>query len=95
MGEQGRYRDMLFGADMNYGTWMPWPRQAGRRRELAERRQLRSSTFVPRGDREMSEMAPGKNGRSVRGGRRPTGLRRNVASEGRGERDEADNVDIN
>ena len=96
MGEQERYRDMLFGADMNYGTWMPCLSRAGQ----ADDESGNGGSYVrPHlyrgGDREMLEMAPGKNGRSVRGGRRPTatGLRRNVASEGA--RDEANNVDIN
>ena len=79
-GKRERYRDMLFGADMNYGTWMPRPRQADD--ESGNGGRYVRPHLYRGGDREMLEMAPGKNGRSVRGGRRPTGLRRNVASEG-------------
>ena len=94
MGEQERYRDMLFGADMNYGTWMPRPRQAGRRRELAA---TAAVTFV----RICTEGRQGDVGDGT-GKKRPQCPRWTETDRteekcgGRGrERDEANNVDIN
>ena len=79
-----RYRDMLFAADMNYGTWMPWPCQTDRRQQ----RQLHSHLYYREGGWE--------GGWNLKKRSHLQG-RTEEKSEGRreGERDGANNVDIN